>query len=216
MIELEYPRTEKIRWNWLAFRIVSIFSAFVILYITVEEYIFPVLQEMHTITFAESLVQLLMPFMVLYLLIFFIIFEGILNAFAELTRFADRQFYDDWWNSTNWDEYARKWNRPVHEFLLRHVYVESIRSYKVSKKSATYITFLLSACLHELVMAVIGKRLRFYLFFLQMSQIPLIMLGRTKWMRRHKVIGNTVFWFGMFVGPPLLAVAYCREHYMRQ
>lgn len=28
--------------------------------------------------------------------------------------FADREFYQDWWNSTSWDEFARKWNKPVH------------------------------------------------------------------------------------------------------
>jgi sterol O-acyltransferase len=36
-------------------------------------------------------------------------------------RFADRNFYDDWWNSSSFDQFARKWNKPVHEFLLRHV-----------------------------------------------------------------------------------------------
>jgi hypothetical protein len=34
--------------------------------------------------------------------------ECVCNGFAELSRFADRQFYEDWWNSTNWDQFARK------------------------------------------------------------------------------------------------------------
>ena len=28
--------------------------------------------------------------------------------------FADREFYQDWWNSTSWDQFSRKWNKPVH------------------------------------------------------------------------------------------------------
>lgn len=32
--------------------------------------------------------------------------------------FADREFYQDWWNSTSWDEFARKWNKPVHVSLV--------------------------------------------------------------------------------------------------
>jgi len=32
-------------------------------------------------------------------LTWFLIWETILNVLAELTRFADRSFYDDWWNS---------------------------------------------------------------------------------------------------------------------
>ena len=56
--------------------------------------------------------------------------------------FADRQFYDDWWNSTSWDEFSRKWNRPVHTFLLRHVYASSMSSYKLTRQSAMFFTFL--------------------------------------------------------------------------
>ena len=43
-------------------------------------------------------------FITLYLLAFYAIFECVLNAFAEVTRFADRGFYDAWWNSTTWDQ----------------------------------------------------------------------------------------------------------------
>ena len=74
--------------------------------------------------------------------------------------FADRQFYDDWWNSTSWDEFSRKWNKPVHTFLLRHVYASSISSYKLSRSSAMFFTFLLSAAVHELVMAIVTKKIR--------------------------------------------------------
>lgn len=43
-------------------------------------------------------------FITLYLLAFYVIFECVLNVFAEATRFADRGFYDAWWNSTTWDQ----------------------------------------------------------------------------------------------------------------
>ena len=64
------------------------------------------------------------------------------------------------WNSTSWDEFSRKWNRPVYQFLLRHVYASTMRSYKLSKTSAMFITFLLSAAVHELVMAVVTQKIR--------------------------------------------------------
>ena len=84
--------------------------------------------------------------------------------------FADRRFYDDWWNSTSWDEFSRKWNKPVHTFLLRHVYASSISSYKLSRQSAMFFTFLLSAAAHELVMAIVTKKIRYVLFlYLYMS-----------------------------------------------
>lgn len=35
------------------------------------------------------------------------LFESLLNLIAELTYFADRGFYGDWWNSISWDQFAR-------------------------------------------------------------------------------------------------------------
>ncbi|KIO18192.1 hypothetical protein M407DRAFT_32129 [Tulasnella calospora MUT 4182] len=160
-------------------------------------------------SFLRSMLDLALPFMLSYLLLFYIIFECICNGFAEISRFADRQFYEDWWNSTSWDEFARKWNKPVHSFLLRHVYASSISDYKFSKPSAAMITFLLSALLHELVMAIVTKKIRMYLFVMQMAQVPLIALGRIPVIRRNKILGNVVFWFGLMTGFPLLCVAYC-------
>ena len=43
---------------------------------------------------------------------------------------------------------------------------------KVSKNTATLMTFFLSACVHELVMWCIFNKLRGYLLFLQMCQVP--------------------------------------------
>src|SRR5271154_2305735 len=112
-------------------------------------------------------------FITLYLLSFYVIFECVLNAFAEVTRFADRGFYDAWWNSTTWDQFAREWNKPVHLFLLRHVYHSSISAFSISKTNATFITFFLSACVHELIMACMFHRLRGYLLLMQV--LPLLL-----------------------------------------
>ena len=68
---------------------------------------------------------------------------------------------------------------------------------------------------YELVFVVIGKRIRLYLFFLQMFQLPLIMIGRMDRFKRMPIAGNALFWFGIYVGPPLLAVGYCRDHFLQ-
>lgn len=62
--------------------------------------------------------------------------------------------------------------RPVHNFLLRHVYHSSISFMKVDRYTATLITFFLSACIHELIMWCLFKKLRGYLLILQMCQLP--------------------------------------------
>ncbi|KAI7875901.1 hypothetical protein K492DRAFT_135997 [Lichtheimia hyalospora FSU 10163] len=207
---MEYPRTEKIR-PWYVFeKTVATLGSFLLLYITTERYILPKLYDPNTSDLRVS-IELLLPFMTNYLLIFYIIFECILNGFAEISRFADRNFYDDWWNSITYDEFARKWNKPVHHWLLRHVYAQSIESYRLSKANATFVTFLFSSCLHELVLVIVTRRIRMYLFVLQMLQLPLIMIGRHPLIRKYSMVGNIVFWLSMFVGLPLLAILYCRE-----
>lgn len=113
--------------------------------------------------------------------------------------------------SVTYDEFARKWNKPVHHWLLRHVYAESIESYSLSKANATFVTFLLSSCLHELVLVIVTRKIRMFLFVLQMGQLPLIVIGRHPWIRSHSMIGNVIFWVGMLIGLPLLAILYCRE-----
>ncbi|TFK48536.1 MBOAT-domain-containing protein [Heliocybe sulcata] len=204
--ELEYPRTDKIRPLYVFEKTVATFGTFALLYTITESFILPMTPRASGQSFARSLLDLALPFMIAYLLLFYIIFECICNGFAELSYFADRQFYEDWWNSTSWDEFSRKWNKPVHTFLLRHVYAES--TYRVSRTSALFFTFLLSAAVHEMVMAIVTQKIRMYLFTLQLIQIPLIYVGRLPVIKRNKLLGNIVFWLGLYAGFPLLCVGY--------
>ncbi|KAJ7577046.1 MBOAT, membrane-bound O-acyltransferase family-domain-containing protein [Mycena floridula] len=206
--ELEYPRTQSIRPLYVFEKTVATFGTFALLYTVTESFILP-LTPTSDQSFLRSLLDLALPFMIAYLLLFYIIFECICNGFAELSYFADRQFYEDWWNSTSWDEFSRKWNKPVHSFLARHVYASTMSSYKLSRSSAMFLTFLLSACVHELVMVVVTHKFRLYLFMLQLIQIPLIAISRIPAIKRNKLMGNIVFWLGLYAGFPLLCVAYC-------
>ena len=39
-----------------------------------------------------------------------------------MLRFADRQFYKDWWNCRSFAMYYRTWNVVVHDWLYRYIY----------------------------------------------------------------------------------------------
>jgi len=58
-------------------------------------------------------------------------------------------------------------------------------------------------------MMVVTRKVRLYLFALQMFQLPLIWMGNNKTIRETPRLANALFWLGMFMGPPLLGVAYC-------
>ena len=97
----------------------------------------------------------------------------------------------------------------MHGFLLRHVYAATIlSSARLSKTSAMLATFALSAAAHELVMVVVTRKIRMYLFALQLIQIPLILLSRLPAIKKNTLMGNVVFWLGLYAGFPLLCVAY--------
>ncbi|KAI1647412.1 MBOAT, membrane-bound O-acyltransferase family-domain-containing protein [Daldinia loculata] len=216
--ELEYPRKESINWTSLIAKIVATFGCIFLLTIISEEFILPVLQESTVrlensssvaetlLILSENISWLLFPFMLTFLLVFLVIFEYILGAFAEITKFADRHFYSDWWNSTDWMEFSREWNVPVYSFLRRHVYATSKPT--IGRSNATVITFLISAIGHEIVMACITKKLRGYGFICQMLQLPIVILQRTKWVRAHKTANNVLFWCSMIMGLSLICSLY--------
>ena len=217
--ELEYPRTEKTQWMELFWKTLAVFGCIFLLTITSEEFIIPVLRESairlegspHSMVdkgliLAESISMLLFPFMVTFLLVFLVIFEYVLGAFAEITCFADRHFYSDWWNSCDWLEFSRKWNMPVHHFLRRHVYGATRRH--VSRNMATLITFMISALGHELVLGCITKKLRGYGFLAQMLELPFVAIQRTKFVGGRPLFNNVCFWISMILGPSIICALY--------
>ncbi|CAO1637539.1 unnamed protein product [Parajaminaea phylloscopi] len=205
--ELEYPRTKSIRPLYVLEKTLATFGTFFVIYVITEHFIIP-----HSPTpdtpLLQALLKLALPMMINYLLIFYIMFECVCNGFAELTRFADREFYQDWWNATSMDVFSRKWNKPVHSFLLKHVYASSIAGWGIGKTWAMLLTFLLSAFLHELVMAIVSGKIRGYLFFAQMCQIPMILMSKIPFIRDNETLGNLIFWIGLMAGFPLLNIGY--------
>lgn len=214
--DISYPRTDKIRWGYVLEKSLAAVGTFGLMTMIVEHYVLPVIPINRDLMTTRQkleelpwlLLKLVFPFISLYLLTFYIIFETVCQWFAEVTRFADRNFYNDWWNAVTWDEFARDWNVPVHRFLLRHVYHSSISSLHVHKQTATLITFFLSSIVHELVMACMTKKIRCYLLASQMLQLPLVMISRSRFFRAYKTAGNVFFWTGLFCGPSFICLAY--------
>lgn len=216
--QIEYPRTNKIRWKYVAEKVAAVFGVFFLMIFLAEEYFFPIYLKATALKDESlksklqqlplTLLDLIPPFVLMYLLVFYIIWDAILNALAELTMFGDRKFYGAWWNCVTWDQFSKEWNVPVHRFLLRHVYHSSIASMQLNKAQATFFTFFLSSCVHELVMLAIFGKLRGYLICLQMFQLPLVSFSRTKYMRDKDVLGNVIFWFGIITGPSILTTLY--------
>lgn len=112
--EIEYPRSEGRSWSEVAIKALAVFGCIFFLILLSGEFITPVLIDAQleirearspsetALILAETISILMFPFMIAFLLVFLVIFEYVLGAFAEITRFADRKFYSDWWNSCDW------------------------------------------------------------------------------------------------------------------
>ncbi|RLV90151.1 Sterol O-acyltransferase 2 [Spathaspora sp. JA1] len=215
---LDFPRIPKIRWLFAIEKICAIFGIIFLMVYVAHVGMYPLILKAEIARtlplsqrfpqFLSILFDMILPFLFLYLFTFYLIWDSILNAIAELTRFGDREFYGPWWNCSDWSEFARLWNIPVHKFLLRHVYHSSISSFKLNKYSATLFTFILSSLIHELVMYVIFGNLRGYLLFFQMSQLPMQLIAQLKFFKSRRLLGNILCWVGFISGPSIICTLY--------
>ena len=121
-----YPRTDKVRWKFVAKRLAEGASLSIFIWLASAQYAAPLLHNslnkiatLDVASIIERLMKLSTVSLVVWLASFFAVFQSILNALAELMRFGDREFYAEWWNSPSVGTYWRTWNKPVYNFMRR-------------------------------------------------------------------------------------------------
>ena len=133
---------------------------------------------------------------------FYAFFHTWMNIWAELTRFGDRRFYSDWWNASNLGEYWRKWNHPIHNWLIRHVYYPLIRR-RVKASHARFAAFFISAVFHEYIVIGGCRVINFIAFTMMILNVPIIQF---QIQFRHYIkprLNNSLFWLGYtIIGQP--------------
>lgn len=72
-----------------------------------------------------------------------------LNAWAEILRFGDREFYKTWWTSTNFSQFWRRWNGVVQPWIYEYLYKPMIYVTGGNRVISTLTVFLVSALVHE-------------------------------------------------------------------
>jgi len=159
----------------------------------------------------DAMIDMIIPLQLFVTMCFYMAFECILGGNAELVRLGDREFYSDWWNSTSFEEFSRKWNKPVHEFLLRHVHIEAQVSLGLGRGLSTIVTFIYSILAHELLLLNMFGIFRPYLGILSLFQIPLWPLMRSHFIT-NRLLGNVIFWASLMAAWPLIVVLYCRDY----
>ncbi|KAK0753198.1 MBOAT family protein [Schizothecium vesticola] len=213
-----YPRNASIRWIFVFKRLGEVVCLSVFIWFASAQYATPVLRNsldkiasLDYPSILERLLKLSTISLVIWLAGFFALFQSFLNALAEVTRFADRSFYDEWWNSESLGTYWRTWNKPVYQFFRRHVY-SPMRSRGWSHRAASATVFLLSAVLHELFVGIPTHNLIGVAFLGMFLQLPLIQLTAPLERMRSphgRLLGNIIFWVSFTIlGQPFAALMY--------
>ncbi|KAK3696901.1 hypothetical protein LTR37_017731 [Vermiconidia calcicola] len=213
-----YPKNAERRWDFIFKRVAEFFLLCVVIWITSAQYAVPLLHNslndisrLNLVNVLERVLKLSTISLVCWLAGFFALFQSFLNCLAEIMYFADREFYGDWWNSSDVRGYWASWNKPVTNFMKRHVYAPMVGR-GVPPTLAQIITFLFSGFLHEILIGVPTHNILGFAFFGMVGQLPLIFATDPfkKWKGQNgRLIGNLIFWFSFCVfGQPIAAMAY--------
>lgn len=212
--ETKFQRSDKIRPLYVLKELAGFWICVAGVLWIMAQYVLPVttasIQNDSFLRLFDDLVAVSVPGIILWLLGFYAYFHCWLNAKAELVMYANREFYKDWWNADSIGDFWRKWNLPVHEWCLRHVYIDSMHYINASKDIAILLVFICSAVLHELVVSFGFKVHKPYFFVAMCAQAPLVLLNK-KIREKSKRMGNILVWISLMFGQPLLAILYFRN-----
>ncbi|CAK6960619.1 diacylglycerol O-acyltransferase 1b [Scomber scombrus] len=215
--ELNFPRSPKIRMSFLLRRLFEMLFFIQMLVGLTQQWMIPIIQssmkpleDMDLSRMTERLLRLAVPNHLLWLMFFYWFFHSSLNFSAELLRFGDRQFYNDWWNSETVTYFWQNWNIPVHKWCLRHFYKPLLRT-GFSKMVSQSAVFFLSAFFHEYLVSVPLRMFRLWAFMGMMAQLPLAwFVGR--FLRGN--YGNAAVWMSIIIGQPFAVLMYVHDYYV--
>jgi diacylglycerol O-acyltransferase-1 len=141
-------------------RALEVFGLAIAIWIASAQYAAPLLQNsldkmasLDFVSIVERVMKLSTVSLFCWLCGFFALFQSSLNGLAEIMRFADREFYAEWWNVSSVREYWTSWNKPVTNFMRRHVYSPLVGR-GMPPALAQIVVFFLSAVLHELLVGI--------------------------------------------------------------
>ncbi|CDW52528.1 diacylglycerol O acyltransferase 1 [Trichuris trichiura] len=217
--ELNFPRSPRIRKGFLLKRFLEVVFLPWLIMALGQQWIFPIVRNsvspfeaMDYSGIAERLLKLAIPNHLLWLALFYLVFHSFLNFMAELLRFADREFYRDWWNADTSSYFWKNWNIPVHRWCVRHLY-KPLLSYGCSSMIANVSVFVFSAFFHEYLTSVPLHIFRIWAFVGMVMQIPLNIITSAIPAENHPW-GNLLVWLSLILGQPLCILMYYHDWYV--
>eukprot|EP00727_Mastigamoeba_balamuthi_P010380 m51a1_g5965 hypothetical protein (697) ;mRNA; f:173886-176609 len=176
----EYERTKKVRWSFVASHAVAGFVSFLVLYQIMRNLVGPILMQYASseVNFWRLWMHLMVPAFCMFLTAFYGVFHCLLNIISELLLYSDRDFYRDWWHSTDMGEWTRKWNSTVQNWIAAQ-YIFMRHELGLPRGLATFLAIFLSGCWHDFILAFMFHQLTLWTMMFMSLQVILITLART-------------------------------------
>ncbi|XP_057698062.1 sterol O-acyltransferase 1 [Corythoichthys intestinalis] len=216
----EYPRNQTIRWGYVATKLLQVLGCLFYAYYVFVRLCIPQFRSIRLQFFDLRAMVLgvfnsILPGVLVLFLGFFAFLHCWLNAFAEMLRFGDRMFYNDWWNSTSFANYYRTWNVVVHDWLFHYVYRDFLWiSQKRFRTAAMLFVFTVSAVVHEYILAICFGFFYPVLFCLFMCFG--MMFNFILHDQRKGPIWNIIMWTSLFLGHGVIICLYSQEWYAQR
>ncbi|XP_055376424.1 diacylglycerol O-acyltransferase 1 [Condylostylus longicornis] len=216
--ELNFPRTTRVRKRFLIKRLLEVVIGVNVVMALFQQWMIPSVKNslvpfsnMDVMKATERLLKLAIPNHLVWLCFFYLMFHSFLNLCGELLHFADRNFYNDWWNANNIDTFWRTWNMPVHRWCVRHLYIPVVEM-GYSSRQASIIVFFISAFFHEYLVSVPLNTFKIWAFMGMMGQIPLSAISKFMQKNFGPRWGNIVVWASIILGQPLCIMMYYHDY----
>ncbi|KAI1728113.1 MBOAT, membrane-bound o-acyltransferase family domain-containing protein [Ditylenchus destructor] len=216
--ELRYPRTPKRRKSFILKRLVELIGFAFVSAALCQQWVMPLVRnslapfsDMDIKRCVERVLKLAIPNHLIWLMFFYLMFHSGLNLIAEVMRFADREFYLDFWNSETVSAFWKTWNIPVHRWAVRHVYKPIVRNGN-SKFLASMAVFSISAFFHEYLVSVPLHMFRLWACYGMLAQIPMSFF--TDHYLKGGRAGNIVVWLSLILGQPMAILMYVHDWYL--
>lgn len=139
-----------------------------------------------------------------------------MNLLAEGMKFANRDFYHDWWMAVNIQENQQKWNRILQAWLYENVY-KVVRTSGGSRNASALTVLFVSGVIHEYV---VGFTLGLFLPIMSGFQLlffPLHLIFKSRKTSDNFPVGDCIGYnMGILFFWIMAITGYSLEYYSRQ
>lgn len=175
-----YPRKKTRSIKFILFNFMEFLGALFLISFIFEKHFVPVCIHFetgpyHWTEIVWNIMSNTLPALGIAICSFYCLLHAWMNGYAELTKFGDREFYQDWWTATTYSEYYRKWNIVVHDWLYTYIYKDFYETVTPRNKTmAKMMVFLISAIVHEYILSLC-MRMFFPVLFLEFFGIGVLL-----------------------------------------